>query len=228
MKENNAKYKILATLSLLICLDFIYTIYSLSIYGYKSLDITGNARNNQILLTIILFIMIIVMGIYSCKVKEAGVNRYVNKIISIVCLIFAILSLESFIYIRSSEEKVALKLESDTGFSFGNTKGNDFKALENLIEQKINDESYERKEDILYQVKKSSTVERYISMLIYNPSYKYYGTEATVRTQIEYYSIYLYMVAVGVVNSIFYYINSIERTNKDETFYNKNNKENVI
>lgn len=221
MEENNLKYKILSGSLILVCLDLIYNIFILfPDYRYKVLDITGMARPIQSTLIIILFFIVLSIGIYSLKIKEYGVNYKINKIISVVCLIFSMVAIVSLIYVRSSEEKLALQLESKTGFNFENPTSNNYEALMNLIDENINDKDYNKKAEIITQIKDYSVIERYMSMIIYNPNYKY---RIYARDEIEYYLQFVIMAIVGIVEAGFFFLNKEAPIQEKDIFY-KNDK----
>ncbi len=221
MEENNLKYKILSGSLILVCLDLIYNIFRLfPIYTYKVLDITGIARPIQSTLIIILFLIVLSIGMYSLKIKEDGVNYKINKIISVVCFIFAIVAIFAFIYVRSSEEKLALQLESKTGFNFENPTSNDYEALMNLIDENINDKDYNKKVEIITQIKDYSVIERYTSIIIYNPNYEY---RIEARGEIKYYLQFIIMAIVSMVESVFFFLNKEAPIQEKDIFY-KNDK----
>lgn len=225
MEKNNIKYLIFGVTLIVVSLVLNYsTLYLNNIYIYKHFDYTGIAKIVQRVMTLLLLVISIVCLVKSIQTREKGVDFLFNKCMTGVFIIYTILSLVTYIYLRTSEENVAMKMKGDIESYSQTTKQNQlkknnvknnnsfendfYKAIsEGLAETEYmkNDENYERKKEVIEQVESSSSIERYISMLLYNPSYEYYTS--TVSNEIKYYETFLRCFIVGIVGTIFYLFN---------------------
>ena len=115
---------------------------------------------------------------------------------------------------------MALQLERETGFNFENPTSNNYEALMNLIDENINDKDYNKKVEIITQIKDYSVIERYTSIIIYNPNYEY---RIEARGEIEYYLQFIIMAIVGMVESVFFFLNKEAPIQEKDIFY-KNDK----
>ncbi|MBR3696956.1 MAG: hypothetical protein IKM97_01595 [Clostridia bacterium] len=241
MEKNNNKYLIFSICLFSVSLILNYnTFYLNNIYLYNHFDFTGISKIIQIIMTIIILIISSICLIKSIQAKENGVDFLFNKFMSFVFIIYAILCICTYIYIRSSEEEVALKMKNDLenyGENFkqeqlNKNKYNNKNSFEydyyNFIsealsqnEYAINDEYYDRKKEILEQVENSSKIERYLSMLIYNFSYQHYGSSSIKFNEIQYYGIFLILASIGLIGAKFYSFN-MYLNNDTNIFYNKN------
>lgn len=225
MKKNNIKYMIFALALIGISLTLNdSTFYTNTIFIYDHFDITGVAKTIQRGITIILMSISIICLVESIKVKEKGVNFLFNKCMVCVFIIYTILSLGTYIYVRSYEEKIATKMQDDiknysqivkqNQLDKGNVKNRkifkfDFyntisKSLAET-EYKMKDEHYERKKEIIKQIENSSNIERYTSMSILNPTYKCYGSY--MIDEVKYYETFFKCFLIGIVGTVFYLFN---------------------
>ncbi len=225
MEKNNIKYLIFSIGLLVICLYLNYiTFYSNTIYIYEKFDFTGVAKTVQRVMTVIILIISIIILIKSIQAKEKGVNFLFNKIMAGVFIGYMLLSLCTYIYVRSTEETSAINMKNEIEAYGEKTKQNQLKknnvknknsfandfysvASNALAESEYaaNDKYYERKKEIIVQTENSSKVERYISMLFFNYAYNHYGS--IVTDEIEYYGIFLKLMLIGLIGAIFYLFN---------------------
>lgn len=242
MKENNIKYLSFSACLLFVSLILNYnTIFKNTLYIYNHFDFIGIAKIIQTIMALIILAISIICLIQSIRVKENGVNFLFNKFIGVVFIIYAILSICTYIYIRNSEEEIAMKMKNDIEnygtkikqeqFQEKRVKNknliefNFYNTLSDVISQNeysINDKYYERKKEIIEQVENSSRLERYMSMLFYNFSYDYYGSSSTRMDEIRYYGIFLKLFCIGLIGAMFYLFN-LNAKDDINIFYNKNN-----
>ena len=226
MEKNNIKYLIFSWILFNASGYLNYnTCYSNKIYLYKHFDFTGIAETIQILMTIIILVISIICLIKSIQAREKGVDFLFNKCMVAVFIIYSILSICTYIYVRSSEENVALKMQSDIEEYSKTTKQdqlnkNKVKNKNSFEEYMVNDKYYERKKEIIEQIENSSKIERYISMLFVNYSYEHYGS--TITDEVEYYGIFLELILIGLFGAIFYLFNMNAKDNT-KVFYDKTN-----
>ena len=229
--KNNLKYKIILAFEAIVLIQlFVFIFISLNIYGYEKLDLTG--MNEVILssLVIVLLILFLFCIFHYIKIQKNGSNNTLDKCLGILFIIYSIAVLISFIYLRNTEEKEALQMKEDIensqaiGTSKGNKSYNLLKKATIEMDYKENDEFYDRKKAIINQVENSSVLQRYISLVIFNPAYEYYDGSVTIRTEIKYYVGYLELFIVGIVLSIFYFkegfFNS-EQNKKTNIYYDR-------
>ena len=232
MKVNNEKYK---RLSIILTLMNLYLLVNLSLINYKRLDITGNVKTVHIILSVLLLIINIYILTYSFRVREDGVNRKLNKIIGLVCLIFSILSICLFIWVRDSEEKIALKLEENfqnyKSVIENGTTNEKVDALKNFLNDSTDNNKYfNRQLEILNQMENSSKLKRYAIIFIFN-TYKgdshNFNNSIRVRRRFlfDYYSIFFGLFLNSIINSTFYLMESIEQKSKEDIFYDNPNIE---
>lgn len=233
MEKNNIKYFIVSIILVVISLSFVYNSFSNNIYVYETFDITGISKIIQITMSVIILIISIICLIKAIQSKEKGVDYIFNKCILIVFIIYMILSVFSYIYIRSSEEKSAIKMKEDITqysetFSINNKKDKKLKNLYNTLSYTLaeseymeKDEFYGRKKEIINQVENSSTLERYISMLFLNYSYDYYSS--VKLTEIQYYGIFLKFFLIGICAAGFYLFNINPKDNNNVFYDRKDN-----
>ena len=210
MVENNMKYKVaIGILGLAIVQMAIFVFISLNIRLYERLDITGMNKISLQSMVVILFLLFILCMFHYMKMKENGVNFGLSRIIGISFITYATLAMILFIWVRFSEEKCALQIQIDIESSqYLYTNHEELNTAMIETEYSMNDEFYERKKEIINQVENSNPIERYISLLVYNPGYDYYSNVVTHVSEIEYYVIYLEMFLLGIALSIFYLKNS--------------------
>ena len=238
IEKNNIKYLINSVALLGISLDLNYiTFYLNNIYNH--FDITGISKTIQMMMTIILLIISIICLVKSIKTREKGVDYLFNKFMFITFIIYTVLSIFTYVYVRSSEENISIKMSEDIkNYSeeqkedilkknkIKNKKSAAYDFYSTLAdglgesEYAINDKYYERKKEIIKQIENSSVIERYVSMLFYNYSYDHYST--VISNEVEYYSIFLKFFLIGVFEAMFYLFNSKEKESGN-VFYNKNN-----
>ena len=227
MEKNNIKYLIFSVILLVACIYLNYiTFYLNTIYIYEKFDFTGVAKTIQRVMTVIILIISIIVLIKSIKAREEGVSFLFNKVMVGIFIIYMILSICTYIYVRNTEEATAINMKNEieaygektkqnqlkkNNIKNKNSFANDFynttsKALAES-EYAASDKYYERKKEIIDQVENSSTVERYISMLFYNYAYNNYGS--IITDEIEYYGIFLKLMLIGFIGAIFYLFNMI-------------------
>lgn len=239
-KKNNKKYLSIALALISTSLGLNYNTFDL-VYIYKKFDFTGICQTMQRVLTITILIISIICLVKSIRAREKGVDYLFNKCMVAVFIIYTISSIFTYIYLRTYEEKTALKMKSDIEIYSQETKQKQLKKnkvknknsfeydfyntiSEGLAESeyRVNDKYYERKKEIIEQIENSSYIERYSSMLFYNYSYEYYGSVG--YDEREYYETFLYCFLVGIFGTIFYLFNTKEKNNieKANVFYEKN------
>ena len=183
---------------------------------YKNFDVTGASQYVQIGLTVTLFLVSLVCLVNSIRALKSGIDFKFNAIINFVFIIFIILSIASFIFIRAAEENAA----DDREFLVTSPKTT-IKEIEKRFEdlQESDENHVIRKYEISRQKEHSSVFERYISMLVYNSGYKYYGRSGKASEEVTYYSMFLNLAIVGVVGAVYY---GVFLKNKEEQYNNKN------
>ena len=241
MKKNNIKYLIFAIVLIGISLELNYKTFNLNtIYLYDRFDVTGAAKTIQRVMTIIILLISIICLAKSIQAREKGVDFLFNKCMIVIFIIYTILSLFIYIYLRNYEEKVAIKMKNDIKSYSKATQQNQLKKnkvknknsfesdfcntiLEGLAESEymVNDEYYERKKEIIKQIDNSTSVERYVSMLFYNPSYNYYGS--SISQEVKYYQTFSKCFLIGIVGTVFYLFNIRARDYNTNVFYKKDN-----
>ena len=112
IEKNNIKYLINSVALLGISLDLNYiTFYLNNIYNH--FDITGISKTIQMMMTIILLIISIICLVKSIKTREKGVDYLFNKFMFITFIIYTVLSIFTYVYVRSSEENISIKMSED-------------------------------------------------------------------------------------------------------------------
>ena len=223
MEKNNKKYLIFSVILLIasIYLNYI-TFYLNTIYIYEKFDVTGVAQIVQRIMTVIILIISVIVLIKSIKAREEGVDFLFNEVMISVFVIYMLLSIITYIYVRNTEEKTAINMKNEietygektaqNQLKKNNTKNkNSFeKDFYNILSDALaeseyasSDKYYDRKKEIIDQVENSSTVKRYISMLFYNYLYDDYGSIMT--DEIEYYGIFSKFMLIGLIGAIFYF-----------------------
>lgn len=215
---NNLKYKVVLAIEAILLIQlFILIFIKLNIYTYEKLDLTGMNKNILYSLVIVLLILFFFSIFHYINIQNNGNNNVLDICLASLFILYSIIVIISFIYLRHSEEKISLQMKYEIENS-QKVKSNQKNTLNSLLkratielEYEENDEYYNRKKAIIKQVENSSSIQRYLSLLIINPAYEYYDDSTTVYNEVEYYVGYLELFIIGIALAIFYF---------KETFYN--------
>lgn len=255
MEKNNKCFFIFSLILLAFSCYILYNIF-LEFLSIDDLDITGYGITTEKVLAVILFFIYLFNAWQSYKYFSDGLDYNFNKKIGIVLLAFAFISIISFIFIRSSEEKLALEFVNEVEISIQeensklkksvNTNSSTINELIDLMSESNveteygkSDKYYERKIAIATQIENSSILNRYFSMLIYNPFYEYYSSNKVSSPgyhslifddlnylffhygEVLYYAQFQLISISSIIGSIFYLYHSKNRYTTNDIFYSQ-------
>lgn len=240
MERTKNKYIVFPIVMIVVTiLNFLYP-YTHSYIQYNSLeimeimDITGYTKIFSIIF-LNMNVFVLLFCFYEGRKREKkGYNYSLNKMFTIIFIIFSTINIFAFIVIRNKEEKYTNELGNTVDKLFlednvyyldsGNknskkTKGkSDFEIIQEAME---NDKYYGRKIQIYYEMKKTpSKFERYFWLLIY---WNYYNNDNAIvygirpSNEESYYAIYSIAITTNLICSAFYIKNINDKEIKEKT-----------
>ncbi|MCI8384049.1 MAG: hypothetical protein HFJ33_04195 [Clostridia bacterium] len=199
----------------------VYTYVNGTYYTSEAIekfDFTG-------MTTIFLMMMLvfhIIIGIFclykGLKIPDNGYDYRINKMIAIIFLVLAIVSILSFVMIRNEEEAQALALQNEVDELYSDVivlnkkkNTNQFKK----IEKRVTDQYDTRKLQISEQVKSNqydSKFARYLNLFMYFSMYND-NKPIILNASAErcYYGIFSKFTRIDVIFAIIYFVNCKDR-----------------